>query len=150
MGTLEVRRTGDEDAIFILEMKLIAINPETKKAYGAICNFNFNVTVQLNAFVEEFLRGEMNLAETRLAVTSILKKLNESFKAPLGWRIRRMKPVYDLFSAAIMDWDVFESKEFSFAPEHGQTEVNLDFIREWTSKDENSEEVVSEISQQEN
>ena len=118
---------------FLIYIKLLAIDPETGKAFAPPCMLQPQLVFNLFYYIEEFKRDQShNPAAYKNAIEEILKNIQSSFGVPLGWMIE-MQSTDEFFA---LDNPFYQpeqkfSEEFLYSPDLGKTEINVEFMWDW-------------------
>ena len=119
---------------FLIYIKLLTINPETGKAFEPPCEIQPQIVFNLFYYLENFKRDKTHNSDVyQNAVREILQKIQTAFNCPLGWMIEMQS--YDEFFA--LDNEFYQpkkrySEEFFYSPLHNSTDINTDFMYEWS------------------
>ena len=116
---------------FMLFIKLIRLDPDTGMALYPPCEVAAQLSFNLNAYTEQFLLTELTLHEAKKAVAGLLKKVNETFNCPLGWMVLMTRFEHSDIDALFRPIHSEMSSECSYDPSHGQTEVEVGFLKDW-------------------
>lgn len=119
---------------FLIYIKLLAINPETNRTFAPVCETQPQIAVNLFYFLADFKRETTHNSQAyKSAIEEILSKTHSAFNVPLGWLIE-MQSTDEFFS---MDNEFYQpeqrfSKEFLYSPSNGKTEIDVEFMYEWS------------------